>query len=47
MKIKDIHISKFRSVENGKFHFNQITAIVGQNNTQSGARLQRVPTYIE
>ena len=45
MKIKDIHISKFRSVENGKFHFNQITAIVGQNNSGKSALMRALNSF--
>lgn len=45
MKIKDIHISKFRSIENGKFHFNQITAIVGQNNSGKSALMRALNSF--
>ncbi|ARV14646.1 ATP-dependent nuclease [Polaribacter sp. SA4-12] len=45
MKIKDIHISKFRSVENGKFHFNQITGIVGQNNSGKSALMRALNSF--
>lgn len=45
MKIKDIHISKFRSVENGKFHFNQVTAIVGQNNSGKSALMRALNSF--
>lgn len=45
MKIKEIHISKFRSVENGKFHFNQITAIVGQNNSGKSALMRALNSF--
>lgn len=45
MKIKEINISKFRSVENGKFHFNQITAIVGQNNSGKSALMRALNSF--
>lgn len=45
MKIKDIHVSKFRSVENGKFHFNQITGIVGQNNSGKSALMRALNSF--
>ncbi len=45
MKIKNIHISKFRSVENGKFHFNQMTAIVGQNNSGKSALMRALNSF--
>ncbi len=45
MKIKEVHISKFRSVENGKFHFNQVTAIVGQNNSGKSALMRALNSF--
>lgn len=45
MKIKDIQISKFRSVESGKFHFNQVTAIVGQNNSGKSALMRALNSF--
>ena len=45
MKIKDVYISKFRSVEVGKFHFNQVTAIVGQNNSGKSALMRALNSF--
>jgi len=45
MKIKDVHISKFRSIENGSFRFDQVTAIVGQNNAGKSAIMRALNSF--
>lgn len=45
MKIKDVHISKFRSIESGSFRFDQITAIVGQNNSGKSAIMKSLNSF--
>lgn len=45
MKITKVNISKFRSVENGSFYFNKLTAIVGQNNSGKSALMRAMNSF--
>jgi len=45
MKIAQIEISKFRSIENGKFYIEDIVGIVGQNNSGKTAVLRSLNSF--
>lgn len=45
MKIKKVEISKFRSIENGDFHIDDIVGIVGQNNSGKTAILRALNSF--
>ena len=45
MKIRLIEISKFRSIENGSFHIEDIVGIVGQNNSGKTAILRALNSF--
>ncbi len=45
MKINKVEISKFRSIEKGIFNFNNITAIVGQNNSGKSAIMRALNSF--
>jgi len=45
MRIKKVEISKFRSIENGSFHIEDIVAIVGQNNSGKTAVLRALNSF--
>ncbi len=45
MKIRQIEISKFRSIENGSFHIEDIVGIVGQNNSGKTAVLRALNSF--
>jgi putative ATP-dependent endonuclease of the OLD family len=45
MKIKSVTISKFRSIENGSFIFNELAAIVGQNNSGKSALMRALNSF--
>lgn len=45
MKIIQVEISKFRSIENGKFYIDDIVGIVGQNNSGKTAVLRALNSF--
>lgn len=45
MKIETVKISKFRSVDSGIFCFNEITAIVGQNNSGKSTIMRALNSF--
>lgn len=45
MKIKKVEIFKFRSIENGSFHIDDILGIVGQNNSGKTAILRALNSF--
>lgn len=45
MKIAQVEISKFRSIENGKFYIEDIVGIVGQNNSGKTAVLRSLNSF--
>lgn len=45
MKIKKVDITKFRSIENGSFHIEDVIAIVGQNNSGKTAVLRALNSF--
>lgn len=45
MKIESVKISKFRSIDEGNFVFNDITAIVGQNNSGKSAIMRALNSF--
>lgn len=45
MKIDKVEISKFRSIDSGSFNFNDITAIVGQNNAGKSALMRALNSF--
>lgn len=45
MKITQVEISKFRSIENGKFYIEDIVGIVGQNNSGKTAVLRALNSF--
>lgn len=45
MKIETVKISKFRSIDSGNFCFNEITAIVGQNNSGKSAIMRALNSF--
>lgn len=45
MKINRVYISKFRSIEEGKFQFENIVSIVGQNNSGKSAVMRALNSF--
>jgi len=45
MKITQVNISKFRSIEKGQFQFNDIISIVGQNNAGKSAIMRALNSF--
>lgn len=45
MRIRKVEISKFRSIENGAFHLEDLVAIVGQNNSGKTAILRALNSF--
>lgn len=45
MKIETVDISKFRSIEKGSFNFNDITSVVGQNNSGKSAIMRALNSF--
>ena len=45
MRIQKVQISKFRSIENGSFHIDDVVAIVGQNNSGKTAVLRALNSF--
>ncbi|MBE4032661.1 AAA family ATPase [Vibrio parahaemolyticus] len=45
MKIRTVEIKKFRSIEYAEVRFDEITAIVGENNSGKSAIIQALSTF--
>lgn len=45
MRIKEVQIKQFRSVKEAKFEFNQINAVVGENNAGKTAVLRALNSF--
>ncbi|MCO4577283.1 DNA replication and repair protein RecF [Streptococcus infantarius subsp. infantarius] len=45
MRIKEVQIKQFRSIKEAKFEFNQINAVVGENNAGKTAVLRALNSF--